>query len=380
MATVDSSTITLDQFKHRGLTGLTNIGNTCFMNTAVQCLSHSIPLTWYFIRNVDSNPSLSPKTYHPEEGQKPPYFEDLSNSSREIIEETSVLHEWYRLIRGIWKKNGVVEPKSFHFSVQHLAIKKNNTQFGGGAQNDVHEFLVFLIDNMHLAMEREVNISISGTPKTQLDHLALQAAKSWKSFFKDKYSVFVDLFYGQYISYVESVSDSELTPEQSFSYDPFCIMSVEMPTLDRPITLVDCLQHFTKEEILDGDCKWYSERDKCHKKAKKKVMFWKTPNLLIIHLKRFNPIGLQKRNDLVDIPHTLNLEPFCIGYDKFNSKYRLYGIANHTGNRMFGHYYAYCKNPNGQWSNFNDSSVTPIKQEDIITNNAYCLFYQKIKE
>ena len=54
------------------------------------------------------------------------YFEDLSNSSREIIEETSVLHEWYRLIRGIWKKNGVVEPKSFHFSVQHLAIKQNN--------------------------------------------------------------------------------------------------------------------------------------------------------------------------------------------------------------------------------------------------------------
>ena len=56
-----------------------------------------------------------------------------------------------------------------------------------------------------------------------------------------------------------------------------------------------------------------------------------------------------KKDDFVDIPQELNLEPFCIGYDKFTSKYRLYAIANHTGNQIFGHYYAYCQNQNRQY-------------------------------
>ena len=42
-----------------------------------------------------------------------------------------------------------------------------------------------------------------------------------------------------------------------------------MPPPKSNLTLLDCLQHFSQEEILDGDTKWYSERDNCHKVAKK---------------------------------------------------------------------------------------------------------------
>lgn len=365
-----------EQFYQRGLTGLTNLGNTCFMNTAIQCLSHSIPLTWYFIRNIDNNPELAPVTYQ-SNSIPPEYFKDLHPNPEKVEDETRVLHEYYRLLRGLWKKNGIVEPKSFHFSIQHLAIKKNNSQFGSGGQNDVHEFLIFLIDNMHTALERAVNINITGEPKTQLDQLALQAARSWKNFFKDKYSIFVDLFYGQYVSYIEAVEEVP-KPEQSFNYDPFCVVSIELPPSKHNLSLIDCLQHFSQEEMLEGDTKWYSERDNCHKVAKKKVMFWSTPTLLIVHLKRFSNLQ-HKRNDHVDIPFELNLEPFCIGYDKFSSKYKLYAVANHTGSQLFGHYYSFCQNQNGEWHVFDDDQVRPIDKSQVVTPHAYCLFYQKIK-
>ena len=372
---MNKDNFSLQQFQERGLTGLTNLGNTCFMNTAISCLSHTTPLTWYFLRDINKNAALDPKTYQPiqDNGQAPQYIKDIRDKNKDL-DETRVLHEWYRLLRGLWKKNGIVEPKSFHYTIQNLSIKKGNPHFGGMGQNDIHEFLVFLIDNLHTALEREVNITISGEPKTQLDQLALQAAKAWKSYFHQTYSIFVDLFYGQYISYVEAIEDHP--PEQSFNYDPFCVVSIEIPKKEN-VTLLDCFSHFCQEEILEGDTQWYSDRDKCHKNAKKKIYFWSTPKILIVHLKRFN--YPHKNSQLVDIPHELDMEPYCLGYDKYSSKYKLYAIANHTGNPMFGHYYAYCQNHNGQWYYFNDEDVGKINKENLITPNAYCLFYQKIK-
>ena len=65
------------------------------------------------------------------------------------------------------------------------------------------------------------------------------------------------------------------------------------------------------------------------------------------------------------------------GYDKQGYIYDLYGIINHSGNLMGGHYWSYIKNANGNWYTFNDTIVKQMEVNKLISVNAYCLFYKK---
>ena len=108
--------------------------------------------------------------------------------------------------------------------------------------------------------------------------------------------------------------------------------------------------------------------------------FWKTPNILIIVLKRFDNEGNRKDFEVSFPLSDLNLEKYCVGYDKFKSKYDLYAICNHEGNANYGHYWAYCKNQNNKWYNYNDTDVSEIEEEELLktgTKSVYCLFYKK---
>ena len=118
--------------------------------------------------------------------------------------------------------------------------------------------------------------------------------------------------------------------------------------------------------------------DKKYYDAYKKTVFWKLPSVIIISFKRFNNMGM-KINNLIKFPVTnLDLTKYCIGYDKHKSFYNLTGICNHIGGTHGGHYYSYCKNKNNKWYEFNDENVSEINIDNIITKNAYCLFYKKI--
>ena len=92
-------------------------------------------------------------------------------------------------------------------------------------------------------------------------------------------------------------------------------------------------------------------------------------------LKRFNNKG-DKISSLIDIPLVLDLSKYCIGYNKEKYKYNLISIANHRGTLEGGHYYSYILNQNKKWYNYNDTNVSPINKNDLITKNAYCLFYK----
>ena len=337
-------------FKDRGLSGLQNLGNTCFMNTAIHCISNSIPLTYYFLT------------------QK--YLKDLNENKK----HSKIVKEWYRLLEGLWSNNCTIAPNSFHRTVKELAEETGRNDFNGYNQNDTQEFIEFFIDSIHEGLCKEVDINITGKPISQIDHMALQAMTQWKNFFKNNYSICVELFYGQFVSKIMSIEDNS---DFSHSYEPFCYLTLPIPN-KKNITIYDCLKQFCKTEILDGECKWESEKQKKQVKAVRQMMFWSTPKILIISFKRYSNNG-NKKNCNIDFPiNDLNLENYCVGYDKFTSKYKLYGICNHNGSMGFGHYWAYCRNENGKWHKYDDEDVTIIEEKNINSSNAYCLFYKKI--
>lgn len=164
-----------------------------------------------------------------------------------------------------------------------------------------------------------------------------------------------------------------------------------MTSTGKASTLYHCLDQFVTEEKLDKDNTWYCHKCKDHKEAFKKMAIMRYPKILIIHLKRFKKdiykhhmVGFKKITELIDFPiDNLELNKYVVNGGKDKIRYALYGVANHYGNCGGGHYTANCKNRyNNQWYRYDDSDVSAIAENQIITDAAYVLFYelQKIIE
>lgn len=336
-----------DKYKDKGLTGLANLGNTCFMNTTLQCLSH----TYSF------NDFLQHGTYKQKIKKKP---------------ESLVLMEWDKLRDMVWSENCIISPGGFLTSVQKVAKIKEKHLFTGFAQNDLPEFLTFVIDCFHTAIMREVNMKIKGNILTDKDKVAKKCFDMMKNMYKKEYSEILDIFYGIHVSCVKGEDDNTL----SCNPEPFLMLDLPVPD-KRNVSLINCFDEYTKKEILDDDNQYIN--DEGIKVVAKQIEFWKFPDVLIVTLKRFTN-SVQKNQCLVDFPlDNLDLSKYVVGYDPHSFKYELYGICNHSGGVMGGHYYAYVKNANNKWYDFNDARVQEIKEADLKTPYAYCFFYRKKK-
>ena len=149
--------------------------------------------------------------------------------------------------------------------------------------------------------------------------------------YKKEYSEFLNLFYGIQVTKIVDESDKFMNaiPEPFLMLD--LALPVESQKNNKPCTLIDCFNNYTLVEILDGDNKLYNEETKEKYVAKKQVLFWSLPDLLIITLKRFSN-SVNKFKCLVDFPlENLDLSEYIVGYNKFSYNYDLYGICNHTG-------------------------------------------------
>ncbi|KAK3987921.1 ubiquitin carboxyl-terminal hydrolase [Cladorrhinum sp. PSN332] len=152
------------------------------------------------------------------------------------------------------------------------------------------------------------------------------------------------------------------------------------------ISLNDCLDEFQKEEILSEQDTWYCPRCKAHQRASKKFDLWKTPDILVVHLKRFSSSGFRrdKLDTLVDFPvEGLDLSPRVI--DKEDGKQEIYdliAVDDHWGGLGGGHYTAYAKNFNDdQWYEYNDTSVSKTQDpQKVVSSAAYLLFYRRRSE
>lgn len=338
-----------NKYKDKGLTGLANLGNTCFMNSTLQCLSHCYEL----------NEFLNKKTYETKLNKNP---------------EGLIIVEWDELRKLMWSENCVISPGGFLANVQKVANVKDRQIFTGFAQNDLPEFLYFIIECFHNGIKRPVNMEIKGKVVNKTDEIAEKCYKMMQTMFKKEYSEILTLFYGIHVSQIKNEKDEIV----SLNPEPYFLIHLPIPIQKKNINLYDCFDLYTSSEKMDGDNMWYNEETDEKEIVHKNIAFFSLPNVLVIDLKRFSN-NLQKNNVLVDIPlDNLDLSKYIIGYSKKNYVYELFGICNHSGSIMGGHYTAFIKNANGRWYHFNDTMITEIQNtEKIVTPKAYCLFYRK---
>ncbi|KAL1964943.1 hypothetical protein VTN77DRAFT_6296 [Rasamsonia byssochlamydoides] len=149
------------------------------------------------------------------------------------------------------------------------------------------------------------------------------------------------------------------------------------------LTLDQCLDEFGREEILSENDAWYCPRCKEHRRASKTFELWKTPDILVIHLKRFSAHrGFRdKIDDLVDFPvEGLDLTGRVRAPEEGESLiYDLFAVDNHYGGLGGGHYTAYAKNfLTGEWNEYNDAHVSKaIDPQKVVSPAAYLLFYRR---
>uniref|UniRef100_A0A8D3DWT7 Ubiquitin carboxyl-terminal hydrolase n=1 Tax=Scophthalmus maximus TaxID=52904 RepID=A0A8D3DWT7_SCOMX len=161
--------------------------------------------------------------------------------------------------------------------------------------------------------------------------------------------------------------------------------SMEVPQQQTTVELRECIDLFTTVETLEEENPWYCPVCKKHQLATKKLDLWSLPEVLIIHLKRFSytKFTREKLDSIVDFPlRDLDFSGCLLRRNLSNgeppSRYDLIAVSNHYGGLRDGHYTSYAKNKdNGQWYYFDDSKVTYAREDQIVTNAAYVLFYHR---
>ncbi|KAH3664077.1 hypothetical protein OGAPHI_004791 [Ogataea philodendri] len=152
-------------------------------------------------------------------------------------------------------------------------------------------------------------------------------------------------------------------------------------TRKKNISLDSCLELFSKSEILGENDLWYCPNCKKHRQATKKIEIWSVPDILTIHLKRFeNTKSFSDKIDaLVEFPiEGLDLTKHVVGANGEDLIYDLFAVDNHFGGLGGGHYTAYAKNfVDGKWYYFDDSRVSPADPAGAVRGSAYLLFYRR---
>lgn len=327
--------------------GLHNLGNTCFLNSCLQIFFEIPELQTAYEKHLQHH---SPKT---------------------------IFHELYRNWISLANEQcPVANPLNFVRCVHQAAKIKGMDVFTGWAQNDVGEFIRFLLDCFHTCLQREVNIKIKGTVVSEQDMLAKQCYTMLEKMYHKEYSEIIDIFYAISISEIQGslvVGTSSVlsqTPEMYF------ILDLPIPPTENQLSIYDCLDHYIKEETLSGENAWHNDKTGKKEDVKKQLKFWNFPKILIIALKRFQVNGnrIQKIDRYIQYPERgLNLSQYVEEYFPDKYVYDLFGVCNHMGSVMGGH----CTSLvfRDKWYLCDDACIQPAQHAQ--SQYAYVLFYRR---
>lgn len=254
--------------------GLQNIGNTCYMNSAIQLFMKCSVLRKFLLINKFYNPKL--------------------NNYKNFIES--------------YGKNTIVNP-----SIIKSMVAKKNSLFMGNDQNDAHEFLISLLDDFNDSLIEEYNyIRDKKIGSALINNIPMNKL--------------MDKLFN--INITNSLTCPKCN-NNSITHTNEKILSLPIKDTNN-YTLIDALNDFMDIEILNDNNKWLCEKCNMYVNGKKELSINDTSKYLIIQLKRFgNNNNTTKINSLIDIPIELKIN---------DDIYILRSFIVHSGGLNGGHY------------------------------------------
>lgn len=336
--------------KKYGVCKFNNImGITCYMNSILHILQQ-IPL---FVKYVTSLTNL--------------------NNNHIIYELNNIF------ITSHNNDDQIITPINFKKKIGEI-----NNMWDEYNQQDSQEFLNFLISQIEIEIGnkgkfiskfKNINITKNIDKKIVLDKLI--GSYNYYNYKINEYSYIKEIFCGL----IKNVKFCSCCNSKTFNYESFNTLPLSLNNNIKNI--YECLDMFIINEKLDNynklNCTFCGKINNGYTQS----LLWKTPKILIIHLKRFDIKG-NKINTNIDYP-IKNLD--IIKYFdvnspyKYNSKYNLLGVNLHYGTANFGHYTSIIKNMyNNNWYLYNDDNeVLLVNNNNLVNENSYLLFYELIE-
>ncbi|KAF3926063.1 hypothetical protein ABW20_dc0109213 [Dactylellina cionopaga] len=214
-----------------GAVGFSNLGNTCYMNSALQCIKSVEELSRYFIEGL-----------HKKE----------LNVRNPISSNGRIATMYAHLIQQVYSSNagGTVAPRDFKG-----AVGKHNTIFSGYGQQDSQEFVSYLLDILHEDLNRIIEKPIVEFPDSTDEMIGNDAAiaklaeDNWELYRKRNDSVIIDLFAGMY----KSTVTCPICDKTSIKFDPWlsCQLPLPMENLwSKAVTFVPAANSVSRYERL----------------------------------------------------------------------------------------------------------------------------------
>jgi ubiquitin C-terminal hydrolase len=339
-------------------TGLQNVGQTCYMNSTIQCLSNIKFLTDYLIKHYGKF--------------------DLDTQPLSIA-FSSLVYDLFTT-----KKKYIV-PNTFKNIIGTL-----NPLFEGMHAADVKDLIFFLLEKLHHELNKgnktdEINIDYA-----QLEKDSFNENKMFENFIKDytekNKSIISDTFYG----IIRSTMKCNDCKRIKYSFQTFNLLIFQLKNVKEFkqksqiegskffITIYDAFECDKKEEILEGENMIYCNSCKGLRSGTHQQIIFSLPRVLIIVLNRGkNNLDF---NEEFRFPKDLDLgfENYTVNNSQ-NKHFYLQSVITHLGESgSGGHFIAYCRNgPNGNFLCYNDAVVSSATIEDAMRSNISEKVYEK---